>query len=70
MGDNFSPELVREIDQMSNYYFYDLVAYHGYHARALKRPERKKVYLSNNQVWFESIDPNAASVLSRAWPSV
>jgi type I restriction enzyme R subunit len=63
VGDNFSPELVREIDQMTDYDFYDLFAYHGYRARALKRPERKNVYLSNNQAWFESIDPNAASVL-------
>jgi type I restriction enzyme R subunit len=63
VGDNFSPELVREIDQMTDYDFYDLFAYHGYHARALKRPERKNVYLNDNQAWFESIDPSAASVL-------
>lgn len=63
LGDNFSPELIREIDQMTDYDIYDLFAHHGYHARAFKRPDRKFVYLSANQTWFESFDPNAASVL-------
>ena len=63
LGDNFSPELIREIDQMTDYDNYDLFAHHGYHARALKRPERKVVYLRNNQAWFDSIDPKAATVL-------
>jgi type I restriction enzyme, R subunit len=63
LGDNFSPELIREIDRMTDYDIYDLFAHHGYHARALKRPERKTLYLSDNQTWFESIDANAATVL-------
>jgi len=63
LGDNFSPELIREIDQMTDYDIYDLFAHHGYHARALKRPERKIVYLEDNQTWFDSIDPKAAIVL-------
>jgi len=63
LGDSFSPELVREIDQMTDYDIYDLFAHHGYHARALKRPERKIVYLETNQAWFDSIDPKAAIVL-------
>ncbi len=63
LGDNLSPELIREIDQMTDYDTYDLFAHHGYHARALKRPERKSIYLSGNQAWFDSIDPNAAIVL-------
>ena len=63
LSDNFSPELIREIDQMTDYDIYDLFAHHGYHARALKRPERKIVYLARNQTWFDSIDPTAAIVL-------
>lgn len=63
IGENFSPELIREIDQMTDYDIYDLFAHHGYHARALKRPERKIAYLQDNKSWFESIDPNAAKVL-------
>jgi type I restriction enzyme R subunit len=63
VGDNFFAELIREIDQMTDYDIYDLLAHHGYHARALKRPERKVGYLKDNQSWFESIDPKAATVL-------
>ncbi|MBI5760234.1 MAG: hypothetical protein HZA46_17090 [Planctomycetales bacterium] len=62
-GDNFSPELLRDVEQMTDYDFYDLFAHHGYRARALKRPERKTVYLENNQPWFESMDVKAATVL-------
>jgi type I restriction enzyme R subunit len=63
LGNNFSPELVRDIDKMTEYDTYDLFAYHGYRARALKRLERKDAYLSDNQRWFESVDANAATVL-------
>ena len=59
LGDNFSPELIREIDQMIDYDIYDLFAHHGYHARALKRPERKIVYLERNQPWFDAMDAEA-----------
>ena len=63
LGDNFSPEHLRDIDQMTDYDIYDLFAHHGYRARALKRPERKIIYLKDGQAWFESIDPKAAIVL-------
>jgi type I restriction enzyme R subunit len=63
LGHNFSPELIREIDQMLDYDMYDLFAHHGYRARALKRPERKIVYLENNQPWFDAMDTGAAAVL-------
>jgi type I restriction enzyme R subunit len=63
LGENFSPELVREIDQMLDYDIYDLFAHHGYRARALKRPERKLVYLDGNEPWFEAMDTGAATVL-------
>jgi type I restriction enzyme R subunit len=63
LGDNFSPELIREIDRMTEYDVYDIFAHNGYYARALKRLERKTVYLDNNQTWFSSIDPKAAIVL-------
>jgi type I restriction enzyme R subunit len=63
MGDHLSPELIREFDQMTDYDIYDIFAHHGYHARALKRPERKVVYLTGNEAWFASVDPKAARVL-------
>jgi type I restriction enzyme R subunit len=63
LGDNFSPEMLRDYEKMPDYDIYDLFAHHGYHARALKRPERKIVYLTDNAAWFASIDPKAATVL-------
>jgi hypothetical protein len=55
---------------MTDYDTYDLFAYLGYHARALKRPERKGIYLKDNQARFESIDPSAATVLRGLRPPV
>jgi len=63
LGDNFSPELLRELDNMVDFDLYDLFAHHSYHARALKRPERNQFYLKGNQVWFDGIDPKATTVL-------
>jgi type I restriction enzyme R subunit len=63
LGDNLSPELIREIDNMTDYDTYDLFAHHGYHARALKRPDRNIIYLTDNEEWFSSLDPHAATVL-------
>ncbi len=63
LGDNYSPDMLREVEQMTDYDIYDLFAHHGYRARALKRPERKGVYLADNRAWFEAMDPKAAAVL-------
>lgn len=63
LGDSFSPELIREIDHMTDYDTYDLFAHHGYHARALKRQDRKNFYLDSNQPWFARMDTTAATVL-------
>jgi type I restriction enzyme R subunit len=63
LGDNFNPELIREIELMTDYDTYDLFAHHAYHARALKRPDRKIVYLNSNQPWFDAMDSKAATVL-------
>lgn len=63
LGDNFSPEVIREIDQMNDFDLYDFFGHHGYHARALKRVERGDLYISCNAGWFGSMDPKAATVL-------
>jgi hypothetical protein len=63
LGDNFSPEVIREIDQMTDFDLYDFFGHHGYHARALKRPERGALYISGNQPWFADMDAKAAIVL-------
>jgi len=63
LGDNLSPETMREVDGMTDFDLYDFFGHHGYHARALRRMERGNLYISANKSWFESIDANAATVL-------
>jgi type I restriction enzyme R subunit len=63
LGDNFSPEVIREIDQMTDFDLYDFFGHHGYHARALRRPERGHLFISSHQSWFDGMDPKAAIVL-------
>lgn len=63
LGDNFSPEVIREIDQMTDFDLYDFFGHHGYHARALRRPERGDLFISSHRPWFDGMDPKAAIVL-------
>ncbi|HHB77448.1 MAG TPA: restriction endonuclease subunit R, partial [Desulfobulbus sp.] len=63
LGDNFSPELIREIDEVADFDLYDFFGHHGYHARALRRAERGDLYISITQSWFAGIDANAATGL-------
>ncbi len=63
LGDNFSPEVIREIDQMNDFDLYDFFGKYGYHARALKRPERGELYINQNDGWFSAMDGKAAIVL-------
>lgn len=63
LGDNFSPEVIREMDQMTDFDLYDFFGHHGYHARALKRPERGELFISQHQSWFSTMAPQAATVL-------
>lgn len=63
LGDNFSPEVIREIDQMNDFDLFDFFGHHGYHARALKRSERGELFINHHQPWFDSMDSKAAIVL-------
>jgi type I restriction enzyme R subunit len=63
LNDNFSPELLRELDNMVDFDMYDIFAHHGYKAQALKRPARNQAYLNMNQSWFDAVPPKAAIVL-------
>lgn len=63
LDDNFSPEAIREIDKMTDFDLYDFFGHHGYHARALKRPDRGALFISGNQTWFDGMDGKAAIVL-------
>jgi type I restriction enzyme, R subunit len=61
--DNFSPEVIRDIDKMTDFDLYDFFGHHGYHARALKRAERGKQYIDLNAGWFDGMGAKAAIVL-------
>lgn len=63
LSDNFSPEVIREIDQMTDFDLYDFFGHHGYHAQALRRPERGELFVSSCRAWFDDMDPKAAIVL-------
>ena len=63
LGESFSPEAIREIDQMTDFDLYDFFGHHGYRARALRRSERSGLYVSANQNWFSTMDDKAAIVL-------
>ena len=60
---NFSPAAIQQIDQMNDYDLFDFFGYHGYKTRALKRPERSGLYLTDNKIWFDELDVKAATVL-------
>jgi type I restriction enzyme R subunit len=63
LGDNFSPEVIREIDEMADFDLYDFFGHHGYHARALRRTDRGALFISTHQPWFDDMEPKAATVL-------
>jgi type I restriction enzyme, R subunit len=63
LGDNLSPEVIREIDEMTDFDLYDFFGHHGYRARALKRQERGTQYIEANQDWFNGMQHNAGVVL-------
>jgi type I restriction enzyme R subunit len=63
LGDNFSPEVIREIDRMTEFDLYDFFGHHGYHARALRRTERGDLFIEGHRSWFDAMDAKAAIVL-------
>lgn len=60
---NFSPDVIVEIDKMSEYDLFDFFGHVGYKAKALKRTERGSLYVDENKTWFDGIDKKAATVL-------
>ncbi len=63
LGDHLSPEVIREVDQMGEFDLFDFFGKHGYHARALRRPERGAAYVSANAAWFAGMEAKSAIVL-------
>jgi type I restriction enzyme R subunit len=60
---NFSPDVIQEVDNMSDYDLFDFFSYFGYKAKAFTRAERGGAYLDRNKDWLDGIDKNAAIVL-------
>ena len=63
MGDHLSPEVIRDAEQMNDFDLYDFFGKHGYHARALTRPQRGAEYINANTAWFADMDAKSAIVL-------
>ena len=60
---NYSPEVLRELENMQEFDYYDMFAHHGYHAQALRQRERGQLYVTHNQAWFRDMPADAAIVL-------
>jgi type I restriction enzyme R subunit len=63
LGDNYSPELLRELEDMQDFDYYDIFAHHGYRAQALKRRQRGETYVQSHQDWFNAMPSDSAMVL-------
>lgn len=63
LGDHLSPEVIRDAEQMNDFDLYDFFGKHGYHARALTRPQRGAEYIHANTAWFADMDAKSAIVL-------
>ena len=63
LGDQYSPDMVRELANMVECDHFDLFAHYGYREKALKRAQREAAYLDANAPWFAAVDDKAATVL-------
>jgi len=63
LHDHLNPDTIRAIDHMGEFDLYDFFSHHGYHARALKRPERGAWYVQANAAWFADMPAAPAIVL-------
>lgn len=63
LGDHFSPDVIRDVDKMNDFDLYDFFGKHGYHTRALRRPERGAAYVSAHAAWFDGMQAKTAIVL-------
>ena len=63
LSDNYNPDEIRAAEQMNDFDLFDFFGKYGYHARALRRPERGAQYVNANAAWFAGMDGKAARVL-------
>ncbi len=64
LGDHCNPDVVRDIDDMTECDLYDVLTHHSYRAQAFTRSERGGLFIRENQPWFAGMDPKAATVLT------
>jgi type I restriction enzyme, R subunit len=63
LGEQYSPDTVRDLMDMVECDHFDLFAHYGYRERALKRYERETAYLNHEAPWFALLHTKAATVL-------
>lgn len=63
LGDSFSPEVIRDAENMAEFDLFDFFGKYGYHTRALRRQERGTAYVDANAAWFAGMDDKPAIVL-------
>ena len=63
LGEHYSPDMVRELMDMTDFDHYDLFAHFGYRERALTRRGREKAYVAQQSPWFAGMEARAAIVL-------
>lgn len=63
IGEQYSPDMVRELTDDTDFDNYDLFAHFGYRERALTRRTREGAYLDTHAAWFAGMDKSAAIVL-------
>lgn len=68
LGDNYSPEVVRELADMREYDLFDVFAHFGYRAAARTRIDRGDICLSGNTQWFATMPERSAIVLRALGP--
>lgn len=63
LGEQYSPEVVRELEGLGECDHFDVFIHYGYREKALRRHEREGAYLSTQAPWFASVTQQAATVL-------
>jgi len=63
LGENYSLEVLRELEDMQDFDYYDMFAHYAYHADAIKQQARGQIYVQQNQAWFDDMPDESAIVL-------
>jgi type I restriction enzyme R subunit len=63
LGDNYSPDALRDLLNLTACDHFDIFSHFGYRERMLTRTERETAYLEDNAPWFARMDDKTAIVL-------